>query len=104
MIQLILLMVATAVLTSALTLAVAWYVLQPIIAKEVDQRLLALHDDISRTLEIKVKRAVVESLAEIDTVDVLRDTTWKAAKTGTEILSDSLSSLWGKKTKRGSDV
>lgn len=88
--------IATAMLSSALTLGLGWLLVQRSIKREAERRLRDLHDEIARTVEIRVKRAVVESLAEMNTVDVLRDTTWKAAKSGSDLLSDGINVLLGK--------
>lgn len=80
----------TAILSSVLTvLAVRWWFLRYAQAhwnNQVD----ALHESLMRTVEIRVKRAMIESLAETRQDEVLRDSTWRAARTGGELLNDSM--------------
>ncbi len=93
------LIVGTAVLSSVLTICLFGVVFQRLWRREMELRLRDLHDELGRTVEIRVKRAVVESLADMNTVDVLRDTTWKAAKSGSDFLSDGLNVLLGKRRR-----
>lgn len=99
MAQPILIIMLTAVLSSSLTLLFAWLLFQRFWRRDIERRLRDWHDEVGRTVEIRVKRAVVESLSDMNTVDVLRDTTWKAAKSGSDLLSDGINVLFGKRRK-----
>ncbi|MEO7825485.1 MAG: hypothetical protein ABIR53_08815 [Paraperlucidibaca sp.] len=85
-------------LSSLLTLWIArWWLLsqgQTIWSREID----ALHESLARTVEIRVKRAMIESLAETRQDEDLRETTWKAARSGGELINESMKS-WLKRRK-----
>lgn len=85
--------VITAILSSALTLGVAYILFQRLWRLELERRLKDFHDDMGRMVEHRVKRAVVEALSDINTVDVLRDSTWKAARSGADLVSDGLNAV-----------
>lgn len=99
MLEPLFIVVATALLSSGITLVCAWIFLQRMWRQEMERRLRELHDDIGRTVEIRVKRAVAEALADFNTGDVLRDATWKAAKSGSDLLSDGLNVILGKRRR-----
>jgi len=90
---------ATALLSSALTYLVL-RLYERRLRRDLERRLKDWHDEIGRTVEMRVKRAVVESLADMNAVDVIRDTTWKAARSGTDLLSDGLNVLLGKRKRQ----
>jgi predicted DNA-binding protein len=95
----VLIILATSLLSSTLTIVLAWALYERRLRRDLERRLKDLHDEIGRTVEVRVKRAVVESLADMNTVDVLRDTTWKAARSGGDLLSDGLNVLLGKRKR-----
>lgn len=90
--------IAASVLSSALTLWVArWWLLSrghSMWSREID----ALHESLARSVEIRVKRAMIESLAETRQDEDLRESTWKAARSGGELLNESMKS-WLKRRK-----
>lgn len=90
--------ILTSVLSSALTLYVArWWLLHrghSMWSREID----ALHESLARTVEIRVKRAMIESLAETRQDEDLRESTWKAARSGGELINESMKS-WLKRRK-----
>lgn len=98
------LVLATAVLSSAITLIAGSWMMRRYWEKEMELRLRQLHDDIGRTVETRVRRAVTESLADPRPADLLRESTWKAAKSGSDLLSDSLSTLIGKWRRQTDDA
>lgn len=95
-------MIITALASSALTLGLArWWLLnqgQSIWSREID----ALHESLARTVEIRVKRAMIESLAETRQDEDLRESTWKAARSGGELINESMKT-WLKRRKVASD-
>lgn len=95
-------MIITAVASSALTLWVArWWLMhqgQSIWSREID----ALHESLARTVEIRVKRAMIESLAETRQDEDLRESTWKAARSGGELINESMKT-WLKRRKVASE-
>jgi membrane protein implicated in regulation of membrane protease activity len=90
---------ATAILSSFLTVLTLW-LYERRMRRDLERRLKDWHDEIGRTVEMRVKRAVIESLADMNAVDVIRDTTWKAARSGSDLLSDGISVLLGKRRKQ----
>ena len=80
--QTVLIIVSTALLSSFFTSLVMIWLWREIWRQQLEQRLRQLQDDMSRTVETRVRRVVTESLAEIKPSDMLRETTWKAAKSG----------------------
>ena len=102
--QIGLIIVGTALLSSFLTVLMGWLIVRRFWQQELEYRLRQLHDDIGRTVETRVRRAVTESLNDtIKPSDMLRETTWKAAKSGTDLISDSVSVLLGKWRRQPSD-
>ncbi len=97
--MLILQMLGTAILSSILTLAILRWWLRRQGAPLWEQQIDALHESIARTVEVRVKRAVIESLSETRQDEELRDTTWKAARSGGELLNEGLQNLLGRKRK-----
>lgn len=86
-------MLGTAVLSSILTLAIVRWWLRRQGAPLWEQHVEALHESIARTVEVRVKRAVIESLSETRQDEVVRDNTWRAALSGSELLSEGLQAL-----------
>lgn len=97
-------MLAVAVLSSALTLALAWKWMRRSWQQELERRLRELHEEVGRTAENRARRAVADALADINAGDVLRDATWKAARSGSDLLSDRLSSIFGKRRRLENDL
>ncbi|MEL0028227.1 MAG: hypothetical protein VW625_06130 [Perlucidibaca sp.] len=91
--MLILQMLGAAVLSSLITLVCARWWLRRQGASLWEQQVDALHESIARTVEVRVKRAVIESLSETRRDEELRDTTWRAARSGGELINESLQSL-----------
>lgn len=100
MLEAIVIIVATALLSSGITLACAWWFFQRAWRQEMERRMRELHDDIGRTVEVRVKRAVADALADFNTGDVLREATWKAARSGSDLISDSLGAILGKRRRQ----
>lgn len=100
----IFIIIATALLSSVLTVVVGWLIVRRFWQQELEYRLRQLHDDIGRTVETRVRRAVTESLNDtIKPSDMLRETTWKAAKSGSDLITDSVSGLLAKLRRQSSD-
>lgn len=88
---------ATALLSSAITLFCAWMWMQHSLRRELEKRLRELHDDIGRTVEIRTRKAVSEAMSETKTSDILRDVTWKAARSGSDMLSEGLATIFNRR-------
>ncbi|RZU37081.1 hypothetical protein EV700_2950 [Fluviicoccus keumensis] len=100
----LIIVIATAILSSLLTLTFGYWIFRRFWERDMEVRFRQLHDDIGRTVETRVRRAVTESLSDPRPADMLRETTWKAAKSGSDLLSDSLSNLIGKWRRQTDDV
>lgn len=101
MLEPIVVIIATALLSSVITLLCAWLWWQRIWHREMEQRLRDLHDDIGRTVEVRTRRAVADALADINAGDVLREATWKAARSGSDFLSEGLTAIFGRRRSDG---
>lgn len=99
MLESVIIILVTALLSSGITLLCAWLFLQRVWRQEMERRLQDLHDDIGRTVEVRVKRAIADALADFNTGDGLREATWKAAKSGSDFLSDGLNAIMGKRRR-----
>jgi len=92
-------MLGTAILSSILTLAMVRWWLRRSGAPLWEQQIDALHESIARTVDVRVKRAIIESLSEAGQEEVLRESGWKAARTGSDLISESLQALLGRKSR-----
>lgn len=99
MLEPFLVIVLTALLSSALTAFLVWLLLQRLWRRDLEQRLRELHDDIGRTVEMRTRRAVSEAMADSNAADALRDVTWKAARSGSDLLSDGISAIFGRRRR-----
>jgi len=95
--MIILEMLGTAILSSILTLAMVRWWLRRSGAPLWEQQIDALHESIARTVDVRVKRAIIESLSEAGQEETLRESGWKAARTGSDLISESLQALLGRK-------
>lgn len=86
-------MLGTAILSSILTLAIVRWWLRRSGAPLWEHHLDALHESISRTVDVRVKRAIIESLSESAQQEALRDSSGKAIRSGTDLISESLQAL-----------
>jgi hypothetical protein len=87
----------TAVLSSCITMLCAWLWLKHSLRREMESRLRELHDDIGRTVEIRTRKAVVEAMSDIKAGDVIRDATWKAARSGSDMLTEGLAAIFNRR-------
>ncbi|MES2720826.1 MAG: hypothetical protein V4688_03035 [Pseudomonadota bacterium] len=95
--MIILQVLGTAILSSILTLAIVRWWLRRSGAPLWEQQIDALHESIARTVDIRVKRAIIESLSEAGQAEALRESSWKAARSGGDLISESLQALLGRK-------
>lgn len=93
MLQSLFVVIATATLSSAITLLCTWWWWRHTWRREMDRRLRELHDDIGRTVETRTRKAVADAIADINAGDVLRDATWKAARQGSDMLSEGITAI-----------
>ncbi len=94
MAQLIITIIATALLSSLLTLAIAQYVFnkkfknqyESGLAKAIEQ----FKQEVGPEIEARVKQGVLEGIKSLPSKEILRDTTRSIAKTGLDIVGDGL--------------
>ncbi|MEE2732413.1 MAG: hypothetical protein VYA55_16455 [Pseudomonadota bacterium] len=86
--------VATALLSSLLTLGIAQYVFQKRFKKRYEAGLQAAIEqfkaEVGPEIEARVKKGVMEGIKSLPSREMLRDTTRTIAKTGLDIMGDSL--------------
>lgn len=91
--------IATALLSSLLTLGIAHYVFQKRFKNRYEQGVQDAIDkfkeEVGPEIEARVKKGVMEGFKALPSREILRDTTRTIAKTGLDIMGDSL-----KMTKR----
>ncbi len=94
MTELVLSIVATAVLTSLLTLALAQYIfnkrLKHRFEAELSDAIERLKAEVGPEIEARVKKGVLEGIKSLPSREILRDTTRSIAKTGLDIMGDGL--------------
>lgn len=94
MTELALSVVATAVLTSLLTLGLAYYLFNKRLKQRFEQELTEaierLKAEVGPEIEARVKKGVIEGFKSLPSREILRDTTRSIAKTGLDIMGDSL--------------
>ncbi len=85
---------ATAILSSALTLAIAIHYFRtrakPHYDKAVSDAIERFKAEVGPAIEQRVKQGVLEGIKSLPTREVLRDTTRTIAKTGLDIVGDGL--------------
>jgi len=95
---------ATAVLSSLLTLALAAWIFEkryrPRLEEEIDQRVDAAVDELGRVIEERVRRGVLDAVAAIPSSEVIQTTTRAAARAGRGLVEGGLSALLGARAPR----
>ena len=103
--------VATALLSSALTVGLAWWLYQRRLkaeleaqlesaVAEVDGKLRQALEALGDIVEERVKQGILNGVAAIPSSEVLADTTKSVARTGAELATKGLSALLGIKSKK----
>lgn len=102
--------VATALLSSALTVGLLWWLYQRRLKAEleaqgqriladVEARLQAALAALGEVVEERVKQGLIRGVAAIPSSEVLSDTTRSAARTGADLASRGLAALLGIKPR-----
>lgn len=93
MTQIVLTVVATALLSSLLTLGIAHLVFRKHLKDRLDAELgkaiERFKEEVGPEMEARVKKGVMEGIKSIPSKELLRDTTRSIAKTGLDIMGDS---------------
>ncbi|MDY7094938.1 MAG: hypothetical protein SX243_18345 [Acidobacteriota bacterium] len=98
----IVLALSTAVLSSALTLTVAYLFFQRRWEEEqqkLEQRLEEAIEELGIVIEDRVRRGVLDAIRQIPSAEVLSGTTRTVAQTGADLVGYGLSALLGRKPK-----
>lgn len=107
LINTIITVIATALLTSMITLIVSHFFLEKRI-KELNVKFDQSIDRLGDVIEERVRQGVINGVSSLPSREVIRGTTRTIAKTGVEIVEDGLNSFLGKKitkkTQRTSQV
>lgn len=103
----ILLMLGTAILSSAFTLMVAAWLfetrIKPRLQAHVDEEVEKAIAELGRTIEARVHAGVRSGVASLPSADVLAGATRAAARTGADIVGLGLASLLGGGRRRPDD-
>lgn len=90
----------TALLSSAATVFFMHTQLERRWQRRLEQRLQEWQLESARLTEQQARMVVAEALADINAGEVLRDATWKVARSGSDLLGGRLSSLLGRRRRR----
>ncbi len=82
--------IATALLSSLITLSVGYFVFRKHYEKSLSNSIERFKKEVGDEIEIRVKKGVVEGVKSIPSRDMIKDTTMNLAKTGLDIFGDSL--------------
>jgi hypothetical protein len=97
----LLLAVVTAVLSSACTLAAAWWLWERRLRRRLDARLEEVREELGETIRQRVRQGILDGISAIPSVEVLRGTQRSLADTAAELVRGGLSSLLGGPRPRG---
>lgn len=93
----------TALLSSAFTLLMAWWLWQRRLKKElqdeIDAQVAQGIDELGRKVEDSVRQGIKEGVAALPSSEVLADATRTVARTGAEIVGAGIDSLLGNRRK-----
>ncbi len=95
----ILILLLTAVLTSAITLGVGYWIYDRHLKARVQQAVDEKIEKLGATMEERVRNGIVQGVASIPSVEVIRGTTRTMAETGVNIIGESLGAIFGKPRK-----
>ena len=86
----LLIVVATAVLSSMITLGVGFVLLRTSFDNKLHESIERFKQEVGAEVEFRVKKGVVEGIKSLPSKDVLKDTTMSLAKTSLDIFGDGL--------------
>lgn len=97
----VLTIILTAVLSSLFTLGLGYYVMRRLLQehaqKNANKFIDQVKEEIGPVIEERVKQGVKDGVASIPSREVLRETTRTMAKTGVDIVGDTLKPLLNKR-------
>lgn len=86
---------STAVLSSVLTLALAYWLVVKYFRRRLELRLDELQEELGSALQERVKQGVVEGVASIPSTEVLKDTGQTLSATAGDLVRSGLDTLLG---------
>ncbi|MFZ5756259.1 MAG: hypothetical protein ACOY3X_05115 [Pseudomonadota bacterium] len=96
--------VITAIVTTVLLCAVFRWWMLPRLEARLAAQIEASRDDFARALERSVRKGLADGVAMLPSREVLQDTTRTLARTGMELVGDSLGAwLGGRRGRRSTD-
>lgn len=103
----IVVVLGTALLSSAFTLGFAYWVFQrrvrPRLEAEVEARLLRMQEEMGQLIRARVRQGVLDAVTALPSTNVLRETQKTVARTAADLVEGGLSALWGEKPRRGDE-
>jgi hypothetical protein len=84
---------STAVLSSVLTLALAYWLIETHLKRRVELRVKELQEELGSIIQERVRRGVVEGVASIPSTEVLKGTGQTLSATAADLVRNSLDSL-----------
>lgn len=99
------LILATALASSLLTSALLYALFRWRLLPELEARMAAAREDFSRSIERSVRKGLLDGVSALPSREVLQDTTRTIARTGMELVGDSLTAWLGgaRRGRRSSD-
>lgn len=96
--------VATAMLSSLLTLGIGYLVLQGYMRRQFEaglrETIRRINAEVGPEIEARVKKGVKEGVKSLPTREVLKETTWNMARTGAELVNEGIKPFLKKKRTR----
>ena len=84
---------STAVLSSLLTLVLAYWYFDRRLKRRLDQRLTELQEEFGSVIQERVRRGVLEGVASIPSAEVLKDTGQTLSAAAGDLVRNSLGTL-----------
>ncbi len=91
--------IATAILSSATTLGLAYWIFQRYFRRELAEQLAKLKEEVGEIIETRVRKGFLDGVTSLYSPDTIRDTTRNMAKTGVTLVNDRINSILGKRRR-----
>lgn len=91
--------IATAILSSATTLGLAYWIFQRYFRRELAEQLGKLKEEVGEIIETRVRKGFLDGVTSLYSPDAIRDTTRNMAKTGVTLVNDRINSILGKRRR-----
>jgi len=97
--ELVVAIVATALLSSAATLGLAYWFFKRYFQPELESKLEKLKRDVGEVIEARVRKGFLDGVSSLYSAEGIRDTTRNMAKTGVTLVNERLNSILGKRRR-----